>query len=169
MKFTKRYITMILTVAMLLTIFVIPASAVSSSTLRSKMTNLPYLYHGVSNTGAVRALQRFLTCDKSATYPSALYSDGLDGGFGPTVERAVRNFQKAHGDYGPNGDGTGEVASTTWGLIADSLDGSSGWLRDGYDEKIYRVQISGSTYSFYFYNPEVTNPNKDGYFFATVY
>lgn len=167
MKFTKRYTTMILAVVMLLTVFIIPASAVSSSTLRGKMTKLPYLYHGVSNAGAVRALQRFLTCDHSATYPSALYNDGLDGGFGPTVERAVRNFQKAHGVYGPNGDGTGEVASTTWGLIADSLEGSSGWLRDGYDQKIYRVVISGSTYSFYYFDP--INTNTDGYFFATVY
>lgn len=166
MKLVKRTTMLILIVAILLTIFVIPASAVSTSTLRSKMTQLPYLYHGVTNKEAVRALQRFLTCDTSAMYPSALYDDGLDGGFGPTVERAVREFQKAHGVMGPNGDGTGEVASTTWGLIADSLSGSSGWLKDENYNQIYRVRISGSTYSFYYFNP--TTSNTDGYYFATV-
>ena len=167
MKLVKRTTTLILIVVILLTIFVIPASAVSNSTLRSKMTQLPYLYHGVTNKEAVRALQRFLICDTSATYPSALYDDGLDGGFGPTVERAVRNFQKAHGVMGPNGDGTGEVASTTCGLIADSLSGSSGWLTDGNYNQIYRVQSSGSTYYFYYFNPSIGS--ADGSYFATVY
>ncbi len=163
MKLVKRTTTLVLIVALLVTIFAIPASAVNNATLRSKMTKLPYLYHGVVNGEAVRALQRFLIKDPDNTYGSNLYRDGLDGGFGPTVEAAVRQFQVNNGIYGPNGNGTGEVYTTTWGVIADKLTESGSWLRNSSRDNIYYYTI-GSQYNFSYYNNETGNTTR----FASV-
>lgn len=152
MRNVKRIMAMAMVICMLL-VFALPASAVSDAKLRDKMTKLPYLYHGVSNPSAVKALQRFLICDPDNRYSSKLYNDGMDGGFGPTVEEAVRQFQINNGIPGPNGNGTGEVYQTTWGIIADKLSGSSGWLRNSSLELIYYVSISGNIYQFSYYDP----------------
>ncbi len=97
-----------------------------------------------------------------------LAKDGLDGGFGPNVEDAVRYFQVSNGIRLPNG--TGEVASTTWGAIADNLfeqdvvdeaeAGRHVRLKDISGDWVYYVQTTSTNgkYNFAYYK---SNTGRD--------
>lgn len=149
---------LVLVVAMLVSTMPISAAAVKSATMKTKIQSFPYLYHGVDNPSAVRMLQRFLICMDYSQHDT-LAKDGLDGGFGPNVEAAVRYFQVSNGIRLPNG--TGEVASTTWGAIADNLteqevvdeyeSGSFVRLEDASHDWVYYVNTTSSTYHFAYY------------------
>lgn len=162
MKTVKRASALVLAVMLVMSIMALPASAVSTSMI-SKISCFPYLYHGVVNSNGVRALQKFLFTDTNNAYHTAVYGDGLDGGFGPNVENAVRNYQIRHGIYGPNNNGTGEVYTQTWTAIANDLYESSNIMTRG-GISVYKVEKNGSTYSFTWNNvkdPKVVNWPKD--------
>ena len=91
MKLFKRTIMLFSVIAVLVSAMTITASAATSVTMKAKIQSFPYLYHGVSYPSAVRALQRFLICMDYSQHDT-LTKDGLDGGFGPNVEAAVRYF-----------------------------------------------------------------------------
>lgn len=146
MKTVKRASALVLAVMLVMSIMALPASAVSTSMI-SKISCFPYLYHGVVNSNGVRALQKFLFTDTNNAYHTAVYGDGLDGGFGPNVENAVRNYQIRHGIYGPNNNGTGEVYTQTWTAIANDLYESSNIMTRG-GISVYKVEKNGSTYEF---------------------
>lgn len=158
MKLLKRSIMLALVAAMLVCAMTITASAVTSPTMKTKIQSLPYLYHGINYPSAVRMLQRFLICMDYSQH-DILVKDGLDGGFGPNVEAAVRYFQVSNGIRLPNG--TGEVASQTWGAIADNLfeqsvvdEAEPGYhvrLKDISGDWVYYVNASGSQYHFAYY------------------
>lgn len=150
MKTVKKVSALVLTVMLLMSIMALPASAASAS-MTSKISCFPYLYHGVVNSSGVRALQKFLLTDTSNAYHTAIYGDGLDGGFGPNVENAVRNYQMRRGIYGPNNNGTGEVHTQTWTAIANDLYESSNVMTRG-GTSVYMVKKNGSTSSFYWNN-----------------
>lgn len=146
MKTVKRASALVLAVMLVMSIMALPASAASTSMI-SKISCFPYLYNGVANSNGVRALQKFLFTDINNAYYTAVYGDGLDGGFGPNVENAVRNYQVRHGIYGPNNRGTGEVYTQTWTAIANDLDERSNFMtRNGIS--VYKVEKNGSTYGF---------------------
>ena len=163
-----RHIMVLLSIITLTATVALPASAAVDATTRSKMQSFPHLYNGVDDRDSVRALQKFLINCNVAT--DEIKQDGLDGGFGDHVEAAVRLYQVSRGIGEPgedpnHPDGTGEVASITWGAIADDL-----FIRNGTQAlkilhiandddalKIYRASINSSQYSFYYYN-EYDNP-----------
>lgn len=158
MKSLKRVLSFALLLVLMVSTLVIPVSAATSQTMKTKIQSFPYLYHGVYNPSAVRMLQRFLIC-MDYTGHSILVKDGLDGGFGPNVEAAVRYFQVSNGIRLPNG--TGEVASQTWGAIADNLfeqdvvdEAESGRhvrLKDISGDWVYYVNAASSQYNFAYY------------------
>lgn len=158
MKLLKRTIMLVLVVAMLVSAMAITASAATSVTMKSKIQSFPYLYHGIDYPSAVRMLQRFLICMDYSQH-DVLAKDGLDGGFGPNVEAAVRYFQVSNGIRLPNG--TGEVASQTWGAIADNLfeqdvvdeaePGRHVRLKDISGDWVYYVNAASSQYNFAYY------------------
>lgn len=161
MKTVKRTVPLVLVVIMLMSVMVLPASAASAS-MNSKISCFPYLYHGVSNIHGVRALQKFLLTDAYNTYQAAITKDGLDGGFGPNVENAVRDYQVRRGIYGSNNNGTGEVYTQTWTAIANDLYESAGIItRAGVN--VYQVEKSGQTYSFKY------NASKDSTSWSSTY
>lgn len=161
MKSVKRALSFILLLVMMISVLAVPVFAASSSML-AKISSFPYLYHGVVNSNGVRALQKFLLTDTNNAYYTAIYGDGLDGGFGPNVENAVRNYQIRHGIYGPNNNGTGEVYNQTWTAIANDLSESSNIMTRG-GTSVYKVEKSGSTYSFFW------NNSKTGLSWSTSY
>ena len=150
MKLAKRTLALVLAIALAVAVMVVPASAASSSML-ARIDKFPYLYHGVSNSHGVKALQRFLLQDTNNAYRGDLLGDGMDGGFGPHVENAVRNYQIRHGIYGPNNNGTGEGYTQTWTAIANDVRESSGIITKNY-VSVYKVTTSGKTYSFYYFD-----------------
>lgn len=162
MKTVKKVSALVLTVMLLMSIMALPASAASDS-MTSKISCFPYLYHGVVNSNGVRALQKFLFTDTNNAYYTAVYNDGLDGGFGPNVENAVRNYQIRHGIYGPNNNGTGEVYTQTWTAIANDLSESSNIMTRG-GTSVYRVDKNGSTYSFFWNNSKTSLSWSSTYF-----
>ena len=160
MKKMKRMLVVMVVCCMIISMFCFPVSAAVTPTLRSKISNnFPYLYHGVDNRPAVKALQRFLMNMPDYENRDTLIADGLDGGFGPNVEDAVRYFQSTNG-ISP----TGEVYTQTWGAIADNL-GTVGesesnsyfTLYNTHSAQIYFVVRSGSTYDFYYYTGTLNN------------
>lgn len=161
MKRTKRIVGLCVCMMLLVSLMVLPASAASGS-MKAKIDSFPYLYHGVVNKDGVKALQKFLLTDQNNAYHTAIYGDGLDGGFGPNVESAVRNYQIRHGIYGPNNNGTGEVYTQTWTAIANDLSESSNIMTRG-GISVYKVEKNGSTYSFYW------NNSKTGLSWSTSY
>lgn len=153
MKFLKKTMLMALVITMLASIMVLPASAAVTSTVKSKMTSddFPYLYLGVSDKEAVRALQKFLMTDTDNAHIKDILADGLDGGYGSHCMAAVRDFQINHGIPGPNGNGTGEVKNQTWGAIAEVLTQSGTVMRNsGVD--VYKYSITSGKYYFYYYD-----------------
>ena len=158
MKLFKRTIMLFSVIAVLVSAMTITASAATSVTMKAKIQSFPYLYHGVSYPSAVRALQRFLICMDYSQHDT-LTKDGLDGGFGPNVEAAVRYFQVSNGIRLPNG--TGEVASQTWGAIADNLfgqevvdeaeDGTHVRLKNVSGDRVYYANTANSQYHFAYY------------------
>lgn len=161
MKTVKKVSALVLTVMLLMSIMALPASAASAS-MTSKISCFPYLYHGVVNSYGVQALQKFLLTDTNNAYHTAIYGDGLDGGFGPNVENAVRNYQIRHGIYGPNNNGTGEVYTQTWTALANDLYESSNIMTRG-GTYVYKVVKNGSTYSFKW------NNSKEGLSWSSHY
>ena len=160
MKTVKKVSALVLTVMLLMSIMALPASAASAS-MTSKISCFPYLYHGVYG---VQALQKFLLTDTNNAYHTAIYGDGLDGGFGPNVENAVRNYQIRHGIYGPNNNGTGEVYTQTWTAIANDLYESSNIMTRG-GTYVYKVVKNGSTYSFK-WNDSIEGLSWSSHYFA---
>lgn len=145
----KKKITAILvSIALLGTLMVFPVSATSSLML-NKIGRFPYLYHGVRNGDGVRALQKFLLTDVLNAHFSDIDQDGLDGGFGPHLEGAVRDFQVRYGIYGANGNGTGEVYTQTWTAIANILEDSNPFIETPNGIQIYKAVQSGLTYFYY--------------------
>lgn len=162
MKSFKRAFSFVLLLVMMVSAFAVPAFAASSSML-NKISSFPYLYHGVVNSNGVRALQKFLLTDTDNAYYTAIYHDGLDGGFGPNVENAVRNYQIRHGIYGSNNNGTGEVYTQTWTAIANDLYESSNIMtRSG--TSVYKVDKNGLTYSFKWNNSKTGLSWSSSYF-----
>lgn len=153
MKLFKKTMLMVMVVAMLASIMVLPASAAVNSTVKSKMTSddFPYLYLGVSDKAAVKALQKFLMTDVDNVGIGDILIDGLDGGYGDHCMAAVRDFQVRHGILGPNGNGTGEVKNQTWGAIADVLSQSGTILRNSGTD-VYMYMIINSQYYFFYYD-----------------
>ena len=150
MKLVNKLTALMLAIIVLVSFVALPAYAASTSML-AKISCFPYLYHGVENSNGVKALQRFLLSDTNNEFHSEIRADGMDGGFGPHVEDAVRNFQVRHGIYGPNGNGTGEVYNQTWTAIANELSENNNIITKN-GARIYLVSKSNSTYSFYYLN-----------------
>ena len=165
MKLVKRTFALVLAVMLVAVVMVVPASAASSS-MNSKISSFPYLYHGVVNSHGVKALQKFLMTDTLNEYYNAILKDGLDGGFGPNLEGAVRSYQTRHGIPGPNGNGTGEVYTTTWTTIANDVNvsESAGIIRSS-GVNVFKVIKNGSIYSFY-YNNSVGGTSWSADYFA---
>lgn len=164
MKLAKRTLALVLAVMMVAAVMVVPASAASSST-NSKISCFPYLYHGVVNSDGVKALQKFLLTDTNNANYTAIYNDGLDGGFGPNLESAVRSYQVRHGIYGSSNNGTGEVYTQTWTAIANDVNVTeSGGIIKSNDVNVYKVVKSGSIYSFYYNNSVGSTSWSTNYF-----
>lgn len=148
MKMVKRVFTFALVMMLFVSAMVFPASA-ASATMKSKISCFPYLYHGVVNANGVKALQKYLLTDTGNKNYTAIYNDGMDGGFGPNLEAAVRDYQKRHGIYGSNNNGTGEVYTQTWTVIANDLSEFEDVMtKDA--QYIYQYTKNGSVYSFYY-------------------
>lgn len=164
MKTVKKVSALVLTVMLLMSIMALPASAAVSNTVKSKMTSdsFPYLYSGVTDKAAVRALQKFLMTDSLNAGIKDIRSDGLDGGYGTHCITAVRDFQVRHGIPGPYGKGTGEVKNLTWGAIADVLTPSGSIMRNSGTD-VYKYIVSGNRYYFYYFDLE-----GDPIWFVTV-
>lgn len=73
--------------------------------------NFPTVQSGTSGD-KVRAVQRFFTCLSSYARSEILNSGGIDGVYGATSQRLVKEFQSAQGITA-----SGTVNSTTWDKI----------------------------------------------------
>lgn len=153
MKLPKRMFLIVLSIAVLVSVMVFPASAVVNPDVRAKMAgdNFPYLYMDVDNKPAVKALQRFLLTDVLNTSYADIYHDKLDGGYGDHCVAAVRSFQVRHGILGPNKNGTGEVKNQTWGAIADVLT-QDGYILQNTEIDIYKYEVGSMFYYFYYFD-----------------
>lgn len=110
-------------------------------------------------------LPKFLLTDTNNANYSAIYKDGLDGGFGPNLESAVRSYQVRHGIYGSSNNGTGEVYTQTWTAIANDVNVTeSGGIIKSNGVSVYQVVKSGSIYSFYYNNSVGSTSWSTNYF-----
>ena len=89
--------------------------------------NFPTVQPGASGD-RVKAVQRFFTCLSGYARSEILNSGGIDGAYGPTSQRLVREFQSAQGITV-----SGTVNSTTWDKISFyTYDTDGSWNPDGY-------------------------------------
>lgn len=170
MKTYKRTFTVMLAVVMLMTTLAFPVSAATNTTWQNAFADFPELYQGHSSKGYIKLIQRFLYCYSDETHEAltAGGSAGIDGGFGPKTETAVKYFQD---DFLYTSDPLvvdGRPGAKTWRKIAQQLDASySGRFRikNRNDLTYYNVLgYSGATATTHLYNYTAGGSMEESYF-----
>lgn len=137
----KKTIMLALVVIMLMSIMVLPASAVSDP-YYSHVAGFEELYNGSTANAYIRAAQCFLYHYSYATKKEIANAGGIDGGYGNGTENAVIMYQK---DKWPNDNNEehvknrdGRVGPKTWAKIAGDL-----YLDDYGSDEVYLCYNSG--------------------------
>lgn len=158
MKMAKKILALALAVMMIMTVLVVPTSAATATApTATEFASFPELYHGSYENGYIKALQRFLLC-----YPSThdyIYTNtgvgGVDGGFGPKTEQAVKAFQASI--WGENSSEVdGYVGSKTWTQIRYKLTTNSPYLVSNGSYVVHYT--SSSLYTFNQNGAEYSSP-----------
>lgn len=155
MKRTKRLLAIFLSVIMVASIMIIPASAATIPTVNwaGAIAGFPELYNGSTQSGHIKFLQRFLMMYNDTTRDEIINAGGVDGGFGNGTTNAVIEFQSDNnlslvdGRPGPQ----------TWSKITIYLTQSGVYLYTGSNteysgEKIVYFTQSGPTVFMYTYD-----------------
>lgn len=128
MGYLKRSISIALVIILMMSVTVIPASAVTIQDIdwywhfTDKESGFPELYNGSGESGYIKLVQRFLfVCPNThyTIYNANSSYQGIDGGFGNDTEAAVELFQKLV--LGED-EADGYVGPQTWGAIYSFLD-----------------------------------------------
>lgn len=154
MKYIKRSLALVLVLIMLLTVMVLPASAVGGSwqeTIASfpgRSTNYRYVVDDYTTV-----IQRFLWCYGGSSRTYIAENGGTDGKYGSGTENAVEDFQAAEGL-----EADGKVGPNTWRTIAKNLETTVNYQRRLFTENGYnviRVELLNNpenvTYSYLYY------------------
>ena len=84
MKLTKRFLSIVFAVLMIMTVLAIPASA-ASSRWQNEFAKFPELYEGSTASGYIRMLQRFLYGYNDKAHSEIVLDGGVTGIFDVTV------------------------------------------------------------------------------------
>ena len=125
MKRTKRLLAIFLSVIMVASIMIMPASAATISTVNwaGAIAGFPELYNGSSQGGYIKFLQRFLTEYNSVTRNYIIDHGGVDGGYGDWTTDAVKVFQAKTGLAND-----GITGGNTWTKITTFLTQNGAYL-----------------------------------------
>lgn len=135
MKTMKKTVMLVLVVVMLLSVMVLPASAVGDP-YYSHVSGFVELYNGSTANAYIRAAQAFLY-HYPYTQTTIISGDGIDGGYGNATQSAVKIYQEKKWPY----DSTqwdGRVGPKTWAKIAGDL-----YLDDYGSHEVYLCYNSG--------------------------
>lgn len=177
MKTTKRAISLVLAIMIVMTVVALPASAATISGINwsNQFQSFPELYNGSTQNGYIKMLQRFLLVypvTYSSIYNASSSYGGVDGGFGNRTQAAVELFQTY--TLG-SGEADGYVGPKTWGAIRTRLylssdellyNGMNGSPMGGISTKVIKCVQNGSAVQLDTYN----HLNNRFYsYFRTIY
>lgn len=155
MKRTKRLLAIFLSVIMVASVMIIPASAATIATVNwaGAIAGFPELYNGSPQSGYIKFLQRFLMMYNDTTRDYIINSGGVDGGFGNGTADAVEVFQ----DDNELSLVDGRPGPQTWSRITIYLTQSGAYLYSGTNteysgEKIVFFTQNGSLVYMYTYD-----------------
>lgn len=143
MKAIKKTFSMVLVLALMLTVLAVPASALESNIIAA-FRSFPITQKTSYVPRYAAAVQRFLILDPDTT---SLIADhgGVDGAFGGYTEQAVLTFQR---NYGLSADGS--VGPNTWAAMANLMEETADYYRYYYKNVIRHVASgTGVTYLYY--------------------
>lgn len=162
MKSIKKLMALVLTVMMIMTILIVPASAASSTWVARFQKFAPTNINSYQ-TGYTKAVQSILL-----GFPRSkdwiILGGGIDGSFGSRTEQAVKAFQEIN-----NLVVDGRVGPATWGKMAERMQTSinegdtvfTAVARDAITAKSY-----GGAFDFYYHEEDDTVLGSK---FASVY
>lgn len=152
MKLLKRTVVMALAIMMLMSILVLPASAVLSTPYYSHVCAFHELYNGSPENAYIRAAQCFLYRFSTSTRNTIINGGGIDGGYGNATMNAVKEYQSKKWPYNRD-EWDGRVGTKTWTKIAGDLYDTGD---DGYHVdlccnggKVLYVDLRAAGYSYY--------------------
>jgi len=118
MKLFKQTTVLAIVIVMLMSILVVPAFA-AGIVWQNAFATFPELYQGHTANGHIKFLQRFLYCYSNDTKNILIENGhGIDGGYGPQTEEAVKHFQDDFKDTSEPLVVDGRAGENTWRRIA---------------------------------------------------
>lgn len=152
MKHTKRILTLLMSVALMIATLALPASAAGNS-WASEFSAFPTQSQNYYSKGYTKAIQAFLCCcDSSETLALIVQGGGIDGVYGGKTAAAVKILQSGH----TNVDGI--CGPATWSIIGGDLKNTGSMTASGItyttigtkveENQLYRVRNSSGGYEY---------------------
>ncbi|MBQ8807576.1 MAG: hypothetical protein IJZ68_14275 [Bacteroidaceae bacterium] len=147
---SKRVLSLVLIVVLMVSMLAIPAFAASDVWVQ-RFQQFPTITTGTTNYGYVKALQTFLLAASDKTAALIREGGGVDGGYGAKTKDAVKLFQM---EVFPNDSSQwdGATGSKTWGRIAAWLEviqySSTQFTFISFAQDVYRVTVNNGVYTY---------------------